>query len=82
MKKLHEETGVIDIKIVDRWQQMTLLMKKSLFRITYIYWLMVIDKIAFQEIIEGHPTQTGFFQTALKDRNMEVRFGLKVVLEC
>ena len=32
--------------------------------------------------IQGHPTQTVFFETALKDRNMQVRFDLISVLEC
>ena len=33
-------------------------------------------------LIHGHPTQTVFFETALKDRNMQVRFDLISVLEC
>ena len=32
--------------------------------------------------LQGHPTQTVFFETALKDSNMQVRFDLMSVLEC
>ena len=32
--------------------------------------------------VQGHPMQTVFFETALKDRNMQVRFDLMSVLEC
>ena len=32
--------------------------------------------------IQGHPTQIVFFETALKDSSMQVRFDLMSVLEC
>ena len=32
--------------------------------------------------VQGHPMQTVFFETALTDRNMQVRFDLMIVLEC
>ena len=34
------------------------------------------------DFLQGHPTQTVFFETALKDRNMQARFDLMSVLEC
>ena len=36
----------------------------------------------FLSILQGHPTQTGFFETALTDRNVKVKLSLKLVLEC
>ena len=32
--------------------------------------------------LQGHPSQTVFFETALTDRNIKVKFALKLVLEC
>ena len=32
--------------------------------------------------VQGHPTQTVFFETALMDRNVKVKFALKLILEC
>ena len=32
--------------------------------------------------VQGHPMQTVFFETALTDRNIKVKFALKLVLEC
>ena len=33
-------------------------------------------------ILQGHPMQTGSFQTAEMDRNMQVRFCLKNFVKC
>ena len=39
-------------------------------------------KVSTLSVLQGHPTQTVFFEAALTGRNMKVKFGLKVVLEC
>ena len=44
------------------------------------YWLLYEHQ--WVTLIQGHPKQTVFFETALKDRNMQVRFDLMSVLEC
>ena len=43
-----------------------------------------LDKITYgwYYSIQGHHMQSELFATAFRDRNIQVRFGLKVVLEC
>ena len=36
----------------------------------------------WQFVVQGHSRQTVFFETALTDRNMKVKFVLKLVVEC
>ena len=43
------------------------------------YLLLIVCLVS---MLQGHPTQTVFFKTALTDRNIKVKFALKLVLEC
>ena len=39
------------------------------------------DMVSVPDVIQGQPRQTGFFELALRDRNMQVKFFWKVFLK-
>ena len=44
-------------------------------------FMMTNDASLSNYIVQGQPTQTGFFELALRDRNMQVRVFWKVFLK-
>ena len=42
---------------------------------------MMTNNLALKVLVQGQSRQTVFFELALRDRNLQVRFCLKVVLK-
>jgi hypothetical protein len=64
--------NVLKILTIKKYQDSTLALADCEIAASVIHW----DKLGNN--IQGPPWQSGFFKLALTDRNMQVRFCLKV----